>query len=169
MIYHCVSLLFLVYLVWRRPVAGMLVGILEGVWLLWPIYGLPELLSFDVHLTLATTCLFAWRRDDILHSVGLALAGGVILGLLPSPSAAASGAPAAVLGGFLCGELVAAAWMTGRLVSRRAPDDRHTRLSKVVRRTWRALGRLNAPLGPTGGETAADTEAFRAGPVPDAP
>lgn len=148
--YHCIALSLLTYLVWRRPVAGMLIGILEGMWLLWPHYGLPELLSFNVHLTLALTCLFAWRRDDRSHSLGLALAGAVVLALLHHTSPDASRAPAAVLGGFLCGELIGAAWMVGRLFSRRSSSDRHARLPRPLRWMISALGRLNAPLGTRG-------------------
>lgn len=152
MIYHSLSLLFLSYLIWRRPVAGMLIGVLEGVWLLWPLYGLPEPLSFDVHLTLALTCLFAWREDDISHSVGLALAGASILGLFYHAPADATGTPTAVLGGVLCGEFVAAAWLIGRLVCRNHLEDRWAR-GTPLRRVLRALVHTNAPLG-TGGEKA---------------
>ena len=164
MIYHCLSLLLLAYLVWRRPVAGMLIGILEGVWLLWPLYGLPEPVSFDVHLTLALTCLFAWRRDDPLHSVGLALAGMLVLGLLYHPPTGASGTPDAVLGGVLCGELIATAWLMGRLISRDPPRERPDRMPPSIRRVVRALGSLNAPLG-TGGERQLHSDPHRSASI----
>lgn len=145
MLYHCLSLLLLAYLVWRRPLTGTLVGVLEGIWLLWPLYGLPPILSFNVHLTLAITCLFAWRIDDIPHSTGLALGGAAILGLLYYLPLAALGQPAAVLGGVLCGELVVVAWTAVRLVCR---GDNRDAGGLVAPQT---LARLNAPLGTVGG------------------
>lgn len=166
MMSHCFSLLLLAYLVWRRPVAGMLVGILEGMWLLWPLYGLPELLSFNVHLTLALTCLFSWRQDDRPHSMGLALAGTVALGLLYQSAPAAPETPTAVLGGILCGELVAATWTAGRLVYQGLGDDRGVRLPRFLRRMLWALGHLNAPLG-TGGNGIVRASDARGSPVPE--
>ncbi len=147
--YHSLPLCLLAYLVWRRPVVGTIVGALEGVWLLWPLYGLPELLSFNVHLTLALTCLFAWRGDDIRHSVGLALGGAAVLGLpyYAPPGASGVGGPTAVLMGVLCGELVVAVWVTARLADRTRLDDQAPQVPACVRRVFRTLGRLNAPLG----------------------
>lgn len=145
--------------------AGMFIGILEGVWLLWPLYGLPELVSFDVHLTLALICLFAWRGDDILHSVGLALAGTLVLGLHYHPPAGASGTPVAVLGGFLCGELVAAAWLIGRLICRDDSEDRCTRMPLSIRWMIQALGSLNAPLGTGGEEGLPKSDLLRSEPI----
>lgn len=147
--YHYLPLCLLAYLVWRRPVAGMIVGALEGIWLLWPLYGLPELLSFNVHLTLALTCLFAWRGDDIPHSAGLALGGAAVL-CLPyyvPPEAFGAGGPAAVLMGVLCGELVVAAWVTARLADRTRLSGQAPRVPASVQRVFQTLGRLNAPLG----------------------
>lgn len=150
MLYHCLSLFLLAYLAWRRPVAGAIVGALEGMWLLWPLYGLPELLSFNVHLTLALTCLFAWRRNDVFHSIGLALGGAVVLGLPSSLPAAALGRPAAVLMGVLWGELVVTVWVSGRLVHQLHSEDRDAQEPALTRRMLQTLGRLNSPLGTKG-------------------
>lgn len=148
--YHCLSLFLLAYLVWRRPVAGMTLGILEGLWLLWPLYGLPELLSFNVHLTLALTCLFAWRRDDLRHSVGLALGGAIVLGLPYYLPLKALGRPTAILMGVLCGELIAAAWVGAHLVYRIGVGTREVGGADPLCRLFRALEQLNAPLGTDG-------------------
>lgn len=152
--YHCLSLFLLAYLVWRRPIAGMTVGILEGMWLLWPLYGLPELLSFNVHLTLALTCLFAWRRDDLLHSVGLALGGALVLGLPYYVPLNVPGRPAAVLMGILCGELIVAAWVTAHLVYRAHFGDRDAQVGPI-QQILRTLEELNAPLGTDDGRIVA--------------
>jgi hypothetical protein len=168
--YHCLSLFLLAYLVWRRPVAGMTVGTLEGLWLLWPLYGLPELLSFNVHLTLAVTCLFAWRRDDLLHSVGLALGGAVVLGLPYYVPLGALGRPAAVLMGILCGELIVAAWVAAHLAYRVHSRDRDGQGLKPIRRILRAFEHLNAPLGTDGRGIVARPVGYRPGdPVPKRP
>jgi hypothetical protein len=141
----------------------MTVGILEGLWLLWPLYGLPELLSFNVHLTLALTCLFAWRRDDLLHSGGLALGGALVLGLPYYVPLEALGRPTAILMGVLCGELIAAAGVGAHLICRTGVGTRDARGSDPLCRLLRALEQLNAPLGTDGRTTVTRTVE----PLPD--
>lgn len=167
MIYHCFSLLLLSYLVWRRPVAGTLVGILEGMWLLWPLYGLPAFLSFDVHLALALTCLFAWRADDASHSLGLAMAGGLVFGVLPHAPVDVWGGPSAVLGGVLCGELIVGVWLTGRLIYQTHAGNEYNRLVFSIRRAVGALASLNAPLGRDGEPRISAFKASHVDPIPE--
>jgi hypothetical protein len=167
MIYHCFSLLLLAYLVWRRPIAGTLIGILEGIWLLWPLYGLPDLLPVDVHLTLALTCLFAWRSDDLLHSLGLAVAGGLVFGMLYHAPSDAWGRPATVLGGVLCGELIVAVWMTGRLLRRNHSVDERSQPTTLIQRASKTLTALNAPLGRNGASSTLGVNLHRADPIPE--
>jgi len=161
--YHFLSLFLLAYLVWRRPVAGMTIGALEGMWLLGPLYGLPGLLSFNVHLTLALTCLFSWRSDDILHSVGLALGGAVVLGILHYVPLEVSGKPAAILIGVLCGELVVAAWVIAQLISRSDSGDENAQGPRPVRRILQTIEQLNAPLGMDSRDVASRRVEYRSG------
>lgn len=165
MMYHCFSLLLLTYLVWRRPLAGMVVGSLECMWLLWPLYGLPDVLSFDVHLTLALTCLFAWRADDARHSFGLAVAGGLVFGVLSHTPVDAWGPPSALLGGVLAGELIVAAWLTGRLLWHNHSGNADTRFASFIHQTVETCASLNAPLGKH--ESPPEFETSPAAPVPE--
>lgn len=138
---HLFALALLAYLVFRRPLAGVVVGILEGIWLLWPVYGLPEVVSLNAHVTLGLVCLFSWRSDDLFHSAGLCAGGAILLGIIYFLRPMAGGA-SSVPAGFMIGELAALVWIGGQVLFQ-------TRWSGSAEETPKAflrISQLNSPL-----------------------